>query len=51
VLRLRETGITGPFVVALVRASVAAVIETQGSAFVIDGAGVIKRARKRARIR
>jgi hypothetical protein len=44
VLRLRETGITGPFVVTLVRASVAAVVAVQGSAFEIDNTGVLKRA-------
>ena len=44
VLRLRETGITGPFVVTLVRAAVAALVTAQGSAFEINSAGVLKRA-------
>jgi len=51
ILRLRETGITGPFVVALVRASVAAIVTAQDSAFEVNSAGELKRAvqaRKRA---
>jgi hypothetical protein len=44
VLRLRKAGISGPFVVGLVRASVAAVVDTQVDAFVINSAGVLERA-------
>ena len=44
-LRLRETGITQLFVVGLVRASVAAIVDTQGDAFVINSAGVLERAK------